>query len=73
LLKSVVFLLSEYVGKHYNIFSPLEHIFFSIKYFLYILFNYIKMAQALGTLAKWAIPLGLAVGGAQSAMYDGKV
>lgn len=31
------------------------------------------MAQALGTLAKWAIPLGLAVGGAQSAMYDGKV
>ncbi|GAA5813210.1 Prohibitin-1, subunit of the prohibitin complex (Phb1p-Phb2p) [Mucor flavus] len=28
------------------------------------------MAQALGTLAKWAIPLGLAVGGAQSAMYD---
>lgn len=31
------------------------------------------MAQALGTLAKWAIPLSLVVGGAQSAMYDGKV
>lgn len=31
------------------------------------------MAQILGTLAKWAIPVGLAVGGAQSAMYDGKV
>ena len=30
------------------------------------------MAQLLGSLAKWAIPVGLAVGGAQSAMYDGK-
>ncbi|KAI8638968.1 prohibitin-1 [Parasitella parasitica] len=28
------------------------------------------MAQLLGTLAKWAIPVGLAFGGAQSAMYD---
>lgn len=31
------------------------------------------MAQLLGSLAKWAIPVGLAVGGAQSAMYDGNV
>lgn len=31
------------------------------------------MAQILGTLAKWAIPVGLAVGGAQTAMYDGNV
>lgn len=31
------------------------------------------MAQILGTVAKWAIPVGLAVGGVQSAMYDGKV
>lgn len=30
------------------------------------------MAQILGTLAKWAIPVGLTVGAAQSAMYDGK-
>ncbi|KAI9483161.1 MAG: prohibitin-1 [Benjaminiella poitrasii] len=28
------------------------------------------MAQLLGTLAKWAIPVGLAAGGVQSAMYD---
>ncbi|KAI7908202.1 prohibitin-1 [Cokeromyces recurvatus] len=28
------------------------------------------MAQLLGTVAKWAIPVGLAVGGVQSAMYD---
>lgn len=31
------------------------------------------MAQILGTLAKWAIPVGLAVGGAQTAMYDGNI
>ncbi|KAI8987782.1 prohibitin-1 [Mycotypha africana] len=28
------------------------------------------MAQILGTIAKWAIPVGLAAGGIQSAMYD---
>ncbi|RCH97391.1 prohibitin-1 [Rhizopus stolonifer] len=28
------------------------------------------MAQILGTIAKWAIPVGLAAGAAQSAMYD---
>lgn len=31
------------------------------------------MAAALQVIAKWAIPVGLAVGGVQSAMYDGKV
>jgi prohibitin 1 len=31
------------------------------------------MAKALQTLAKWAIPVGLAAGGIQSAMYDGKL
>ncbi|CAO3663423.1 unnamed protein product [Rhizopus microsporus] len=30
------------------------------------------MSAVLGTVAKWAIPVGLAVGAAQSAMYDGK-
>jgi hypothetical protein len=30
------------------------------------------MAQILGTIAKWAIPVGLTAGVAQSAMYDGK-
>jgi prohibitin 1 len=29
------------------------------------------MSAVLGTIAKWAIPVGLAVGGAQAAMYDG--
>lgn len=29
------------------------------------------MSAVLGTVAKWAIPVGLAVGGAQAAMYDG--
>jgi hypothetical protein len=31
------------------------------------------MAAILEKIAKYAIPLGLAVGGAQSAMYDGKL
>jgi hypothetical protein len=31
------------------------------------------MAAALQVIAKWAIPVGLAVGGVQSAMYDGKI
>jgi hypothetical protein len=35
--------------------------------------NYFRMAALLQTLAKWAIPVGLVVGGAQSAMYDGKL
>jgi hypothetical protein len=30
-----------------------------------------RMSAVLGTIAKWAIPVGLAVGGAQAAMYDG--
>jgi hypothetical protein len=45
-------------------------------FFFFLTYNFlynIKMAQLLGSLAKWAIPLGLAVGGAQSAMYDGIV
>ncbi|CAO3670172.1 unnamed protein product [Rhizopus stolonifer] len=29
------------------------------------------MSTVLGTLAKWAIPVGLSVSGAQAAMYDG--
>lgn len=31
------------------------------------------MAAVLEKIAKWAIPVGLALGGIQSAMYDGNV
>jgi hypothetical protein len=57
------------------------NIFFfpQVSYFSFFFFfikkkhNYFGMAALLQTLAKWAIPVGLVVGGAQSAMYDGKL